>query len=81
LLLFILVKWLFIFCEEDIYMGTAIVIGITTVCVAGAVGEKILMSIGKPDDAQMLSLSVKCGIIVTALAVFAKVVSALSSLG
>ena len=62
-------------------MGTGIIIGMASATVASAVMQKIFTSVGKSDEAQMLDFATKCGLVVTAVTVFASVVKAIKGLG
>ncbi len=61
-------------------MNTGIIIGMATATVASGVTQMIFNSMGKTNEAQMLDLATKSGLVVTALSVFAKVVKAIAGL-
>jgi hypothetical protein len=62
-------------------MGIGVIVGMVTVTVGSAIGEKILASMQKVDESAMLSLATKSGMAITAITIFAKAVKALLSLG
>lgn len=62
-------------------MGIGVIITMTTLTVASAVGEKVLNGMGKSDASQMLSVATICGICITGLSIFGKLITELSKLG
>lgn len=62
-------------------MNTGVIIGMSVITVSGAVAERTLISVGKVDEAQFLSLAVRSGIGATAIAIFATLIKAISNLG
>lgn len=58
--------------------GIATIITMSVATIGSAIAQKILNSLGRQDEAQYLDLAVKCGLAVTALAVFAQVIAKLS---
>lgn len=61
--------------------GVVIVVGMMTTGVASMVAGKILNSVGKMDEAQIVDFAGKGIVIVVALGCFAKVVKTLLTLG
>ncbi|HHX70872.1 MAG TPA: hypothetical protein GX708_22825 [Gallicola sp.] len=59
----------------------ALIIGMAVATIGSGVTQKIFSSLGKMDEAQYLDLATKCGLAVTSLTAFAKVIQALSKLG
>jgi hypothetical protein len=58
-------------------MGVATIITMGVATIASAITQKILISVGRSDEAQYLDLAVKCGLAITALTIFGQVVAKL----
>jgi hypothetical protein len=61
-------------------MGTTIIIGMGTLSVACAVIEKVLIKLGKSDDAQMASIAGSSAIAATAIGCVVKVFAEIKKL-
>lgn len=62
-------------------MNSGLLITMAVGTVVTGVTEKILMSVGKTDEAQWVAMATKAGMAVTALTAFSSFVKQLSSMG
>ncbi len=61
-------------------IGTGVIIGMLTATVAGSIAQKVMIRVGKVDEAQYLDLAVTCGIGGTAIGFVVAFVKVLSNL-
>jgi hypothetical protein len=63
------------------YGGTGVIIGMVVASVISAVSQSVLISQGKQSEAQYVDIAVKSGLIITSMALFAKAITTMASIG